>query len=110
LDILESSVGRRYGGQESALSEGTPRRLPDGQERERSSSSASVEPAVSTKAGQLQLQIKADRLHSLVPRETKRWHDLHRNRAAVEPEFGRLKHALERAALYADLTMLARLS
>ncbi len=36
--------------------------------------------------------VKADRLHPLVPRETKRWRDLYRGRAAVEREFGRLKH------------------
>jgi cobalamin biosynthesis Mg chelatase CobN len=36
--------------------------------------------------------IKADRLHPLVPRETRRWRDLYRGRAAVEREFGRLKH------------------
>jgi hypothetical protein len=62
----------------------------------------------------------AERLHPLVPRETKRWRDLYRGRAAVEREFGRLKNeyglaplrvrGLERVALHADLTMLARLS
>jgi hypothetical protein len=35
---------------------------------------------------------KADRMHPLVPRETKRWKALYRGRAAVEREFGRLKH------------------
>lgn len=64
--------------------------------------------------------IKADRLHPLVPRETKRWGDLYRGRSAVEREFGRLKHEygltplrvrdLDRVALHADLTMLARLA
>jgi len=64
--------------------------------------------------------VKADRLHPLIPRETKRWRDLYRGRAAVEREFGRLKHeyglaplrvrGLEKVALHADLTMLARLS
>lgn len=64
--------------------------------------------------------VKADRLHPLVPRETKRWGDLYRGRGAVERTFGRLKHeyslaplrvrGLERVALHADLTMLARLS
>jgi len=64
--------------------------------------------------------IKASRLHPLIPRETKRWRDLYRGRAAVEREFGRLKHeyglaplrvrGLGRVALHADLTMLARLS
>ena len=64
--------------------------------------------------------IKADRLHPLIPRETKRWRDLYRGRGSVEREFGRLKHeyglaplrvrGLERVQLHADLTMLARLS
>ncbi|MBA3381067.1 MAG: hypothetical protein H0T97_04260 [Actinobacteria bacterium] len=36
--------------------------------------------------------IKAFRLHPLISRETKRWRDLYRGRAAVEREFGRLKH------------------
>src|SRR5436190_17256910 len=35
---------------------------------------------------------KPDRLHPLIPRETKRWGDLYRGRGAVEREFGRLKH------------------
>jgi hypothetical protein len=64
--------------------------------------------------------VKANRLRPLVPRETRRWRDLYRGRAAVEREFGRLKHeyglsplrirGLERVALHADLVMLARLS
>ncbi|MDQ3672268.1 MAG: transposase [Actinomycetota bacterium] len=64
--------------------------------------------------------VKADRLHPLIPRETKRWRDLYRGRAAVEREFGRLKHeyglaplrvrGLARVQLHADLTMLARLA
>src|SRR5215211_2837646 len=64
--------------------------------------------------------IKADRRNLLVPRSTKRFGDLYRQRGAVEREFGRLKHeyglsplrvrSLERVALHADLTMLARLS
>lgn len=64
--------------------------------------------------------IKADRRHPLVPRDTKRWRDLYRGRAAIEREFGCLKHeygltplrtrGIERVALHTDLTMLARLS
>ena len=64
--------------------------------------------------------VKADRLHPLVPRDSKRWRELYRGRAAVEREFGRLKHdyglaplrvrGLQRVALHADLVMLARLS
>ncbi len=64
--------------------------------------------------------IKADRRHPLIPRETKRWRDLYRGRAVVEREFGYLKHhhglavlrvrSLERVALHADLTILARLA
>lgn len=64
--------------------------------------------------------LAADRLHTLVPRETKRWKALYRRRAAVEREFGRLKHdwgllplrvrGIERVRLHADLTILAKLS
>lgn len=63
---------------------------------------------------------KACRLHPLIPRESRRFGDLYRGRAAVERGFGRLKNdggltplrvrGLERVALHADLTMLARLS
>jgi hypothetical protein len=63
--------------------------------------------------------IKADRLHPLMPRESARWKATDRKRAAVEREFGRLKHewglgplrvrGLERARLHADLTILAKL-
>ncbi len=64
--------------------------------------------------------IKADRLHTLIPRETARWKALYRSRGAVEREFGRLKHewallplrvrTIERVALHADLTILSRLA
>ena len=64
--------------------------------------------------------IKADRLHTLIPRETARWKALYRRRGAVEREFGRLKHEwamlplrvcrIERVALHVDLTILARLA
>ena len=64
--------------------------------------------------------VAASRRRPLVPRTTKRWRKLYAGRAAVEREFGRLKHeyglaplrvrGLEKAALHADLTMLARLS
>jgi transposase len=64
--------------------------------------------------------VKADRRHPLVPRGSKRFGDLYRGRSAVEREFGRLKNeygltplrvrGIERVALHADLTMLARLS
>lgn len=62
----------------------------------------------------------ADRLHPLVPHQTKRWKVLYRRRSAVEREFGRLKHewalgplrvrGLERVRLHADLTVLTRLA
>jgi len=55
-----------------------------------------------------------------VPRESLRWRRLYRGRAAVEREFGRLKHewalaplrvrGIERVALHADLTILAKLA
>jgi hypothetical protein len=64
--------------------------------------------------------IKATRLRPIIPRETRRWRELYRGRAAVEREFGRLKHeyglspvrvrGLGRVALHADLVMLARLA
>jgi hypothetical protein len=64
--------------------------------------------------------IKADRLHTLIPRETPRWKSLYKGRAAVEREFGRLKHEwallplrvrrIERVRLHADLTILSRLA
>ena len=60
------------------------------------------------------------RLLPRIPRHTQRWRDLYRGRAAVEREFGRLKHdyglaplrvrGLERVALHTDPTMLARLA
>jgi IS5 family transposase len=62
---------------------------------------------------------RASRLMPHIPRHTQRFRDLYRGRAAVEREFGRLKHdyglaplrvrGLERVQLHADLTMLARL-
>ena len=64
--------------------------------------------------------IAADRLHPLVPRESKRWKSLYRGRASVEREFGRLKNewallplrvrGIERVRLHADLTILAKLA
>jgi DDE family transposase/transposase-like protein DUF772 len=64
--------------------------------------------------------IKADRLHPLIPRETLRWKKLYRGRAAIEREFGRLKHEwglsplrvrrIERVRLHANLTILSQLT
>lgn len=64
--------------------------------------------------------IKASRIHTLVPRDSDRWRRLYRGRAAVEREFGRLKHewsllplrvrGLERVQLHTDLTVLAKLA
>jgi hypothetical protein len=64
--------------------------------------------------------IKAGRLHTLIPRTTDRWRKLYRGRAAVEREFGRLKHEwsllplrvkrIERVRRHADLTILAKLA
>jgi hypothetical protein len=64
--------------------------------------------------------IKADRLHTLIPRGTDRWKKLYRQRGAVERENGRLKNEwallplrvrrIERVRLHADLTILARLA
>jgi len=64
--------------------------------------------------------VKADRLHPLVPRESKRWKAAYRKRGSVEREFGRLKHSfglkplrvrgLDRVRLHADLTILTKLA
>jgi hypothetical protein len=64
--------------------------------------------------------IKASRLHTLVPRSTERWKRLYKSRAAVEREFGRLKHewallplrvrGLSRVKLHVDLTILTKLA
>ena len=64
--------------------------------------------------------IKAERMFPLIPRETPRWAALYRRRAAVEREFGRVKHewalaplrvrGLDRVRLHADLTILAKLA
>lgn len=64
--------------------------------------------------------IRADRLHPLMPRESKRWKAAYRKRAAVEREFGRLKHewalgplrvrGLDRVHLHANLTILTKLA
>jgi hypothetical protein len=64
--------------------------------------------------------IKADRLHTLIPRTTPRWKSLYHQRGAVEREFGRLKHEwgmlplrvrrLARVRLHVDLTILAKLA
>jgi transposase, IS5 family len=64
--------------------------------------------------------VKADRLHTLIPRGTLRWKKLYRGRASVEREFGRLKNEwglaplrvrrIERVRLHADLTILTKLS
>jgi len=64
--------------------------------------------------------IKADRLHTLIPRTTDRWKALYHQRGAVEREFGRLKHEwgmlplrvrrLPRVRLHVDLTILAKLA
>jgi hypothetical protein len=57
--------------------------------------------------------VKGSRRHPLIPRDSKRFRDLYRNRVAVEREFGRLKseyglaplrvRGLQRVALHADL-------
>jgi DDE family transposase/transposase-like protein DUF772 len=64
--------------------------------------------------------VKADRLHPLVPRGSKRFRALYHQRGAVEREFGRLKHEwallplrvrrIERVRLHANLSILGRLT
>jgi transposase len=63
--------------------------------------------------------VKADRLHTLVPRSTKRWKCTYRQRGCVERGFGRLKNEwgmlplrvrrIERVRLHVDLTILSQL-
>ncbi len=64
--------------------------------------------------------VKADRLHTLVPRSTERWKTIYRQRGCVERGFGRLKHEwgllplrirrIERVRLHVDLAILAQLA
>ncbi|HEX5309029.1 MAG TPA: transposase [Solirubrobacteraceae bacterium] len=64
--------------------------------------------------------VRADRLHPLIPRETKRWKALYRGRASVERGFARLKttwglsplrvRRIERVRLHANLTILTQLA
>ena len=64
--------------------------------------------------------VRADGLHPLVPRSTDQFKTLYRQRAAVEREFGRLKHEwgltplwvrrIYRGRLHADLIILAQLA
>jgi hypothetical protein len=80
-----------------------------------------VIPLRGAKANQVALPLAlGGRLFPRIPRHTQRFRDLYRGRAAVERLFGDLKHGyglaplrvrgLEKVALHADLTMLARLS
>ncbi|MEA3075292.1 MAG: hypothetical protein QOF60_200 [Actinomycetota bacterium] len=67
-----------------------------------------------------ELDVNADRLHTLIPRSTLRWGDLYRQRGAVEREFGRLKHewallplrtrGLDRVRLHVSFTILGQLA
>lgn len=64
--------------------------------------------------------IKPDRLHTLIPRESKGWKERYAKRGAVERTFGWLKdhggllplrvRGLDRVRLHIDLTMLAKLA
>jgi hypothetical protein len=64
--------------------------------------------------------VRADRLHPLIPHRSLRFRGLYRRRAAIEREFGRLKHewallplrvrGIDRVRLHADLTILAKLA
>jgi hypothetical protein len=51
--------------------------------------------------------VKADRLHPLIPRESKRSRKLYRSRGAVEREFGRLKHEWALLPLRASVDWIA---
>lgn len=64
--------------------------------------------------------IKADRLHTLIPRTSERWKALYHQRGSVERSFGRLKHEwgmlplrvrrLERVRIHVALSVLAQLA
>ena len=64
--------------------------------------------------------VRASRLQPIIPRQTKKYHDLYASRGSVEREFGRLKHewsllplrvrGIGRVQLHADLTILACLT
>ncbi|MGH9153732.1 MAG: transposase [Acidimicrobiales bacterium] len=64
--------------------------------------------------------VKADRLHTLIPRTTARFKALYHRRGCVERGFGRLKHEwammplrvrrLARVAVHVDLTVLSQLA
>jgi IS5 family transposase len=64
--------------------------------------------------------VKADRLHPLIPRDSKRYKNLYRQRSRVEGQFGQLKHewsllplrvrGLASVRLHADLTILTVLA
>jgi hypothetical protein len=83
-----------------------------------------VEPVIplrGAKGKQLAMPIGlGGRFFPRIPRHSQRFRDLYRGRAAVEREFGRLKHdyglaplrarGLERVRLHADLTMLGRIA
>lgn len=70
--------------------------------------------------GAKSMWVKADRLHPLVPRESKRYRQLYRQRGSVEARFGSLKHEwsllplrvrrLGRVQLHTDLTILSLLT
>jgi len=64
--------------------------------------------------------VKVDRLHPLIPRQTRRYKDLYRSRSRVEGTFGHLKHewsllplrtrGIGRVQLHVDLTILTMLA
>jgi hypothetical protein len=80
-----------------------------------------VIPLRAAKANQVALPLAlGGRLFPRIARHTQRFRDLYRGRAAVEREFGRLKHdygllplrvrGLAKVQLHADLVILARLT
>jgi hypothetical protein len=64
--------------------------------------------------------IRADRLHTLVPRDTPRWKDLYAKTGSVERELDRLKHewgklplrtrTLRRVSVHVDFSILTCLA
>jgi Transposase DDE domain len=93
---------------------------PRGEAAHRQLPQATVIPPRGAKGQQAALPLAlGGRFFPRIQRHTQRFRDLYRARAAVEREFGRLKHdyglaplrvrGLERVRLHADLTMLGRL-
>jgi hypothetical protein len=66
------------------------------------------------------VRVKAERLHPLIPRDSKRYKDLYKRRTVIEREFGNLKEnwslvplrvrGIDCVRLHVDLTIFVRLA